>query len=58
MTLVKNEYLAFAVGTDLHTKSEPHWVSPLELDDFYAVPTKNCITSPFVFEQWQEGAQT
>ena len=44
MSLVKNEYLAFAVGTGLNQYSEPHWVSPLELDDFYAVPTK--VVSP------------
>ena len=44
MELVDNANKAFAVGTGLNMNDSAIWASPLELDDFHAVPTN--IVSP------------
>ena len=40
MDFNNNQFKAFAVGTGLTDNSSPTWASPLEMDDFQAVPTR------------------
>ena len=58
MDLNNHKFRAFAVGTGLTENSSPTWASPLNNDDYQAVPTQIVPPLRLCLSIWETSAQT